>query len=71
MYRIILYFSILLHCIVQWVLQVVLHERNKQQEKASIQTHTQETEENRTGKHKWKRAKCNHVQVKPTKQIPS
>jgi hypothetical protein len=28
-------------------------------------------EENRTGKHKWKHAKCNHVQVKPAKQIPS
>jgi hypothetical protein len=28
-------------------------------------------EENRTGKHKWKRAKCNHVQVKPAKQIPA
>jgi hypothetical protein len=28
-------------------------------------------EENKTGKHKWKRAKCNRVQVKKVKQIPS
>jgi hypothetical protein len=29
-------------------------------------------EENRTTKkHKWKRAKGNHVQIKPAKQIPS
>jgi hypothetical protein len=28
-------------------------------------------EENRTKRHKWKRAKGNHVKVKPAKQIPS
>jgi hypothetical protein len=28
-------------------------------------------EGNRTGKHKWKHAKHNHVQVKPANQIPS
>jgi hypothetical protein len=28
-------------------------------------------EENRTEKHKWKHAKCNHMQVKPAEQTPS
>jgi hypothetical protein len=48
-------------------------------EKASRQTHTQEptklTKKNKTEKHKWKLAKCDHVQKKrrqkPAKQIPS
>jgi hypothetical protein len=35
---------------------------------ANKQTHTQETtkltKKNRTGKHKWKRAKCDHIQKK-------
>jgi hypothetical protein len=51
---------------------------DKQQEKASRQTYTQETEKltkkNRTEKHKWKCAKYNHMQEnakKPAKQIPS
>jgi hypothetical protein len=56
--------------------RTILYFGDKQQ--TSRQTHTQETtkltKENRTGKHKWKRAKCDHVQKKkekPAKQIPS
>jgi hypothetical protein len=50
------------------------HETDKQQEKASRQAHTQETakkkinEEKQNRKHKWKRAKCNHVQEKAKNQ---
>jgi hypothetical protein len=48
---------------------------NKQ--KASRQTHTQGNKKNNEGKqskrtkHKWKRAECDHVKKKATKQNPS
>jgi hypothetical protein len=64
--RIILYFSILLHFIAQWVLKVML-----QVDKNTHAINSKINEENRTGKHKWKPAKCNRVQVKTAKQIPS
>jgi hypothetical protein len=55
-----------------------LKNNKRQQEKARRQTHTHKNqninEKNTTEKHKWKRAKYNHVQEKATKtakQIPS
>jgi dienelactone hydrolase len=52
--------------------------RNKQTTRKGKQTNTRKryrkiNEENRTTtkKHKWKRAKGNHMQVKPAKQIHS
>jgi hypothetical protein len=51
---------------------VCLHKTDKQQEKASRQTHMQETakltRKNRIEKHKWKCAKYNHVQEKAKNQ---
>jgi hypothetical protein len=53
---IILYFSIQLHCIVQWVLQT---ERTNNKERASRQTHTQGNNNNNEGKQRRKNTNGN------------
>jgi hypothetical protein len=75
------YFSIMFHSIVQWVLQVMLPsacstkqtiKKKREADKIRYARNSNINEENRTEKkHKWKSAKRNHVQVKPANQIPS
>jgi hypothetical protein len=47
------------------------NNKKRQADKSRLARNRKIKEENRTERHKLKRAKRNNVQVKPTKQIPS